>query len=44
MDPRLLYESPFTFIDPMGISGLFSDRDVEEVVSILDAVRKRAAA
>ena len=44
MDPRLLYESPFTDIDPMGIGGLFSERDVEEVVSILDAVRKRAAA
>jgi hypothetical protein len=44
MDPRLLYESPFTDLDPMGIGGLFSERDVEEVVSILDAVRKRAAA
>lgn len=44
MDPRLLYESPFTDIDPMGIGGVFSERDVEEVVSILDAVRKRAAA
>ncbi len=44
MDPRLLYESPFTDIDPMGIGGLFSERDVEEVVSILGAVRKRAAA
>jgi type I restriction enzyme R subunit len=44
MDPRLLYESPFTDIDPMGIGGLFSKRDVEEVVSILDTVRKRAAA
>jgi type I restriction enzyme R subunit len=44
MDPRLLYESPFTDIDPMGIGGLFTERDVEEVVSILDAVRKRAAA
>jgi type I restriction enzyme R subunit len=44
MEPRLLYESPFTDIDPMGIGGLFSERDVEEVVSILDTVRKRAAA
>ena len=44
MDPRLLYEAPFTDKDPMGISGLFSDRDVGEVVSILDAVRNRAAA
>ncbi len=44
IEPRLLYESPFTDIDPMGISGVFSERDVEEVVSILDSVRKRAAA
>ena len=44
MDPRLLYESPFTDIDPMGISGLFGQPEIDHVVSILDDVRRRAAA
>jgi type I restriction enzyme, R subunit len=44
MEPRLLYESPFTDVDPMGISGLFEHKDVEQLVSILDDVRRRAAA
>lgn len=44
MDPRLLYESPFTDIDPMGIAGLFGQQEVEEVIHILENVRSRAAA
>jgi type I restriction enzyme R subunit len=42
MDPRLLYESPFTDIDPMGL-GLFGD-DAGVVIKILDDVKRRAAA
>ena len=44
MDPKLLYESPFTDIDPLGIAGLFRQPEVEQVISILDEVRRRAAA
>lgn len=43
MDPRLLYESPFTDLDPMGVAGLFGD-DAAAVVDILSEVRRRAAA
>jgi type I restriction enzyme R subunit len=44
MDPRLLYESPFTDIDPMGIEGIFGQIEAEQLISILDDVRRRAAA
>lgn len=44
MDPRLLYESPFTDVDPMGVAGLFGEAEVNEVVAILEDVRQRAAA
>ena len=44
MDPKLLYESPYTDIDPLGIAGLFRQQEVEHVISILDEVRRRAAA
>ena len=44
MDPRLLYESPFTDIDPLGIAGVFGEPEIDHVVSILDDVRRRAAA
>ena len=44
MDPRLLYESPFTDIDPLGIAGIFGEPEIQEVMSILGEVRRRAAA
>ena len=44
MDPRLLYESPFTDLDPMGVEGLFPERDVVTLIQILKDVRGRAAA
>ena len=44
VEPRLLYESPFTDFDPMGVAGMFSAADAAEVISILDEVRERAAA
>ena len=43
MDPRLLYESPFTDMDPMGVAGLFGD-DAGNVIEILQDVTRRAAA
>lgn len=44
MDPALLYESPFTDFDPLGVSGIFPAKDAEAVVGILQEVRRRAAA
>lgn len=44
MDPSLLYESPFTDFDPMGIAGIFDPDAASAVVAVLDEVRKRAAA
>jgi len=43
MEPRLLYESPFTDLDPMGVAGLFGD-DAGKVIDILAEVKRRAAA
>jgi type I restriction enzyme R subunit len=45
MDARLLYESPFTDINPMGLGGVFEKPDdAATVVSILDDIRRRAVA
>jgi type I restriction enzyme R subunit len=44
MDPRLLYESPFTDLDPMGVEGLFPQGDVVQLIQILENVQGRAAA
>ncbi|MEA2719392.1 MAG: type restriction enzyme subunit [Candidatus Eremiobacteraeota bacterium] len=44
VNPELLYESPFTDVDPMGVSGVFSDTDASRIVDILTTVRKNAAA
>lgn len=43
MDPRLLYESPFTDLDPMGVAGVFGD-DAGKLVEIVVEVKRRAAA
>jgi type I restriction enzyme R subunit len=43
MDPRLLYESPFTDLDPMGVTGLFGE-DAATIIDILADVKRRAAA
>ena len=44
MDPRVLYESPFTDMDSMGVEGVFESAEVVELIAILDDVKKRAAA
>ena len=44
MDPKLLYESPFTDLNALGVEGVFKSADVVELVGILETVRKRAAA
>ena len=44
MDPRLLYEFPFTDIDPLGVAGVFKEGEVVELIQILHEVQGRAAA
>lgn len=44
MDPRRLYESPFTDFDDQGVSGIFQQADVQQIVKVLNEVRERAAA
>jgi type I restriction enzyme, R subunit len=44
MDPRLLYESPFTDFDPLGVAGVFREGDVVELVRVLRDVEHRAVA
>ncbi|MFN9438885.1 MAG: DEAD/DEAH box helicase family protein [Brevundimonas sp.] len=44
MDPRRLYESPFTDFDDQGVSGVFPQADVQRIVEVLHDVRGRAAA
>lgn len=44
MDPRRLYESPFTDFDAMGVSGVFHQGDVQVLVTALAELRERAAA
>lgn len=44
MDANTLYESPFTDIAPQGPDGVFSSGQVDELIAVLDSVRKSAAA
>ena len=44
MDPALLYSSPYTDFSPRGVDGVFAATDAAEIVSILRAVSKTAAA
>ncbi len=44
IDPRRLYESPFTDFDDQGVSGVFPQADVQIILQVLNDVRGRAAA
>ena len=44
LDPRRLYESPFTDLDDQGVSGIFELGDVKELVKAINEVKARAAA
>jgi type I restriction enzyme, R subunit len=44
MDPGLLYESPFTDINPQGPEGVFTSAQVDQLVALLHEIRQRAAA
>jgi type I restriction enzyme, R subunit len=44
MEARRLYESPFTDLTPRGPEGLFSESAVDELIAVLDEVRRTAIA
>ena len=44
IDPRRLYESPFTDMDDQGVNGVFPQADVLRIVEVLETIRNRAAA
>ena len=44
MDPKLLYEPPFTDFDSKGVEGVFESSDVQRLVAILRDVERRTAA
>ena len=44
MEPKRLYESPFTDLDDQGVGGLFPQADVLQIVNVLNDVKLKAAA
>ena len=44
MNPELLYESPFTDLNPQGPEGVFNSTQVDELVKLLSQIRARAVA
>lgn len=44
MDVAMLYASPFTDLTPRGPDGLFSPKDLDELIRAVEAVRARAIA
>jgi type I restriction enzyme R subunit len=44
MEPKRLYESPFTDLDDQGVGGLFPQADVLQIVNVLNEVKLNAAA
>jgi type I restriction enzyme R subunit len=44
MEPGLLYESPFTDLNPLGVDGVFGEAKAAQIVSILEEINRKAAA
>ena len=39
MEPKRLYESPFTDLDDQGVGGIFPQADVVQIVNVLNDVK-----
>jgi len=44
IDPQVLYSSPYTDFDPMGVEGVFGAAGAAEVIAIVEGVKRRTAA
>ena len=44
MDAAALYSTPYTDFSPTGVDGVFTSPQVDELISVLDDIRKRATA
>ena len=44
IDPRSLYESPFTDLDSLGVEGVFEIGGRLELITIIEDMKNRAAA
>ena len=44
MPVERLYETPFTFLDSQGVEGVFPPEQTEELIEVLEGVRRRAVA
>jgi type I restriction enzyme, R subunit len=44
MPVERLYEPPFTDVNPQGVEGVFSPQEADELIEVLDGVRRRAVA
>ena len=42
MEPERLYESPFTDINSQGIEGVFPSASVDQIVGVLEEIRRHA--
>jgi hypothetical protein len=43
VDPDVLYEAPYTDLDPSGLGGLFTDEQEREILTILAGMTPEAA-
>ncbi|MBA2244844.1 MAG: hypothetical protein H0W11_07795, partial [Gemmatimonadetes bacterium] len=44
MPATVLYDSPFTDLNPHGVEGVFPSEQVDSLIEALEAVRRRAVA
>jgi len=42
IDPKMLFEPPFTFVHQGGLSGMFDDADAGKVIQLIDSVNENA--